>query len=361
MTGRSVLVSYPEMKLEPKKRNVHLTVVLLLLAIFFSRCTNKMDMPDLTDYVSFCHEQQIVRLNDSTSVALKIEGVFDSTYVYRWSADNGNIVGSGYKAEYYAPGLGDSAIIYVDVSKHGRPANSYSTKIILYRQFIMLKADDFGYDKVNVVSDNWRLFIDLIKLKKIKASLGLIGRALTEGNDQYFSYVKNLNASGDFEIWNHGYSHLLTGRDSTGHIYHEFWNTSYGIQRGSLLRTQNLAREKLNITLKVFGAPGNNIDQNTLKALNENRDIKVWYFGMDDYLNLDLRRLAEIEFPTFFPDFQQFQLHYSSEPSYLVLQIHPNAWDSKGFSEFEKIIDFLIQNNVTFINPSAYYEFLRNK
>jgi hypothetical protein len=349
------------MKLELTKRKIYLPVILLLPMICFNRCTTKTDMPDLTDDVIFTCEKQLVRLNDSTSVSLRIGGNFDSSYVYRWSTDNGNIIGSGYNAEYYASGIGDSAIISVNVSKHGRHANSYSTKVILYKQLIMLKADDFGYDKVNIVSYNWRLFIDLIRLKKIKASLGLIGRALNEGNYQYFSLVKKLNASGDFEIWNHGYSHLLSGRDTNGKLYHEFWNTSLESQKGSLLRTQNLAKAKLNITLKVFGAPGNNIDKNTFKALKYFRDIKVWYFGMDDSLKMNLKRLVEIEFPTSFPDFKQFQSHYTSEPPYLVLQIHPNAWNSKGFSEFERIIDFLIGNKVTFINPGTYYEFLHKE
>jgi len=55
----------------------------------------------------------------------------------------------------------------------------------------------------------------------------------------------------------------------------------------------------------------------------------------------------------------QYEPKKSKCPSiYPALQIHPNFWDENGFSEFKKIVNFLIQNDVTFITPYEYYQLI---
>ena len=148
---------------------------------------------------------------------------------------------------------------------------------------------------------------------------------------------------------------MLNGIDVNGEKFHEFWKTSYADQKKHLLKTQDLAKEKLGITLHTFGAPGNAMDDNTLKVIEECDDIMVLFFGSDNFSKLDLKRFSSIEYPTHNPDFQKFQLNYDAEKPYQVFQGHPNSWDEQRFTEFTKIIDFLVQNEVTFINPYEYY------
>ena len=59
----------------------------------------------------------------------------------------------------------------------------------------------------------------------------------------------------------------------------EFFNTNYDHQKSHLEKTQELSSEKLGITLRAFGAPGNNHDSITLDVMNENDEVKVWFYG----------------------------------------------------------------------------------
>lgn len=226
-------------------------------------------------------------------------------------------------------------------------------------QLIILKADDFIYDYQNVVTFHWVKFTDYIVSKNIKAGLGIIGSSINNGNSEFYSIVKILNMTGNFEFWNHGYTHALNATNGNGKMYHEFWNTTAEYQKDELLKTQNLAKEKLGIVMNTFGAPGNAVDTNTVKAINEISELHSWFFGLQDSSKLVLKRAVEIEFPTHYPDYQKFLDNYKSDEKYLVLQIHPNSWDEARFAEFEKIIDFLIEQDAQFITPTEYYNLVK--
>jgi peptidoglycan/xylan/chitin deacetylase (PgdA/CDA1 family) len=219
-----------------------------------------------------------------------------------------------------------------------------------------LKADDFQFNQGSLISQEWLNFINLVKRKNIRASLGLIGRSLDNIDSHSLKQLKELICDYRLELWNHGYNHVIDQIDDNGNHYWEFKNTSLEQQKQHILLTQGLAKEKLGIVLHTFGAPGNAFDQNTQEALNLIDDIKIWFFGSDESTKLVLRRFAEIEFPTHNPDYNQFLSNYDETKEYLVLQIHPNSWDQNQLPEFEKIIDFLIKEKSTFLTSIEYFE-----
>lgn len=275
----------------------------------------------------------------------------------------GTIEGAGNEIEYTAPGnVGDAMITVTVRDKSGNLVCRESVSTLIYKQFVILKADDLVDDGANVISARWRAFIDYIEEKNIKASIGVIGNTLEEENDEYLSLIKDLSHNGNIEFWNHGYNHLLNGVNEDGEIYHEFWNSPYEYQKEHLLKTQTLARDKLDMTFHAFGAPGNAIDNNTVKAIEEIDEIEVWLFGDSCSTKFVLER-GEIgpEYPPWEPDYQQFLNDYDSERDYLVVQMHPNSWDSEQFDQFKQIIEFLIQEDVTFITPFEYYQLLNRK
>lgn len=228
-----------------------------------------------------------------------------------------------------------------------------------FKQFIILKADDLNFDRNHIVTLQWQRFINYILEKNIKAALGLIGNSLEKGNAAYIDYIKNLDSTGNFEIWNHGFDHIVNQVNERGERYHEFRNTSFEYQKTQLLKTQELARQKLNMTLHAFGAPGNAYDQNTIAALAEIKELKVWFFGPQNSSLLALKRYSEIEYPTHNPDYQKFMQFYNPKREYLALQIHPNSWNDQRFEEFKKIIEQLIADGATFITPCQYYRYLQ--
>lgn len=331
---------------------------ILLFIVLFFKCTKQINSPTSNYEISFILGDKLLRIQDSTTVDINIADYNDSNFVINWSTNIGNIKGVGDKVRYIAPNNKGLAIIKTEITDRYNDTYTDSIEILIYKQLIFLKADDLVFDNSNIVSARWRSFINFIELKKIKGSLGLIGNSLEKGNNAYYSYLRNVAAYGYFEIWNHGYNHLLNGIDGNGDKFHEFWNTSYEYQKEHLIKTQYLAKEKLNITLHTFGAPGNGIDNNTLEAIEEIGDLNVWYFGLENYSKLNLMRFVEIEYPVHNPDFQKFQTNYDEQKLYIALQIHPNSWDENRFSEFKNIIEFLIQNDVTFITPYEYYQLL---
>ena len=326
------------------------------IILFTGGCTKQIDPTQTVQKVSFNLPEKLLQTEDSISIHLNIIDPEAHYTQIDWSTNIGRIEGTGPDVKYYAPDKQGLTKIVAEISDGNSIFYSDTAKIQVFKQLIMLKADDVVFDTVNIISSRWRLFIDYIESKNIKASLGIIGNSLEKGNDSYYSYLKFLSESGRFELWNHGYTHILNGVDKNGMKYEEFLKTPIEYQKEHLLKTQSLALEKLNIVLHTFGAPGNAIDTTTTKAIDAFGEIKVWYFGLSNSDKLVLNRSVEIEYPTGNPDFTKFQLYYNPSKSYIVLQIHPNNWDDKKFSEFKKAIDFLIQKGVTFINPYEYYQ-----
>jgi peptidoglycan/xylan/chitin deacetylase (PgdA/CDA1 family) len=273
---------------------------------------------------------------------------------YAWSTNLGHIEGTQDTVTYYAPDASGSALIRVSVDQGGT-RDVYTTDLLIASQVVILKADDWTCDSSGSVSGRWVAFVNFVREKKIKASLGIIGRSLEKGNRTYLQLIRELNKSGSFEFWNHGYDHVLFAVNPDGEKYCEFFNTSLADQTLHLQLTQRLAKERTGVVLNTFGAPGNFFDENTAAALRKADDIKVWFFGSVQSDKMVLVRRSEIEFPAHNPDFDKFIQTYDSTQAYQVFQTHPDSWDKGRFEEFRKIIDFLISKNVAFLTSREYF------
>jgi hypothetical protein len=222
-------------------------------------------------------------------------------------------------------------------------------------QIIILKADDIRYDPEHILPLRWQTFIHYIIEQDINAGLGLIGNSLKGDHPDYFKRLRDLHNGTHFEIWHHGYDHVLKGTNEKGETYHEFSNTSLAHPLDHLQKTQDLAKEKVGITLHTFGAPGNGIDSTTCDALTHLTDIKVWFYGNPNAHLFNLKRTLNFEYPTHNPDFASFQKNYTPDLPCLVLQMHPNSWDDQRFEQFDQTIQFLLNQNTTFVLPYDYY------
>lgn len=296
----------------------------------------------------------IVRINDSTRVHLRLPGDSETVEDIWWSVSGGRISGTGETATFFAPPDTGTSVLRVVIRKSNTTIRD-SARIRIFKQIVILKADDFTVSGSSGISPNWRRFIQIVFRNDIKAGLGLIGNSLVGDNSEYQELIREMDRSERFEFWNHGYEHVIGAIDSEGNVYYEFKNTPLEYQAEHLIRTQNLAKDKLGLTLHTFGAPGNAIDNNTAVALSNAPEIKVWLFGMEIGGKLSLKRLGEIEFPTLFPVYSRFVQEYDSTTDCQVYQIHPNSWDEQRFDEFSKIIDFLISREVFFFKPYEYY------
>ena len=229
---------------------------------------------------------------------------------------------------------------------------------------IIIKVDDLvaGPGRA-AVHPRWQRFADFIKERKIKAGIGIICNSLETDNAPYFNWIKDLHKTGLVEFWNHGYDHKMW-KEGDRTLF-EFKGTSYEYQKEHLARGNQLARQKLGITLHAFGPGFNATDENTVRALGGDPDINAWlYAGSDDKSTkalqskvaiLDLLGDVNIEYPTFVPNFERFgdgYLRHRATRRYFVIQGHPTHWDDDRFAQFVKIIDFLTAEGATFATPS---------
>jgi hypothetical protein len=225
---------------------------------------------------------------------------------------------------------------------------------------IILKLDD-----LQSKTELWDVVTRYIIHKKVKASIGIIGKSLEENDQAYFDWIKELHSTGRFEFWNHGYTHA---KHETGL---EFYNSTYEDQYKSIENTQRLGLEKLGIQFYTFGAPWNKTDANTRAVLEKFHKIKVWLRGdINSKSKLCLNTVGfacetKKEKSKFFVDSEKLmkKLDASKSDPYTLLQFHPNGWKTmKRVREFYKIIDHLKpQPETKFMTPIEYYRLVNTK
>jgi peptidoglycan/xylan/chitin deacetylase (PgdA/CDA1 family) len=297
---------------------------------------------------------KLVKVSDSTRISIQIDDNLSKDYQFSWKTNFGTIQSSGQEVIYYAPNSAGESNIELEI--FGTNFISKQTfNISVFRQLIILKADDVIYDDKTILSNNWTRFFHFVVSEKIKASAGIICNSLQTDDARYFGLLQYLDQTGYIELWNHGYDHILDALHTDGTMYDEFQNSSLEFQKEQLRKAQTLAEEKLNITLRTFGAPGNAIDSTTMQALESFNEIKVWFFGLNGSSKLVLGRSIDMEYPVGNPDYNSFVKNHDINKEYTVFQIHPNMWDENQFNEFKKIINYLKEEKLTFILPYDYY------
>lgn len=220
---------------------------------------------------------------------------------------------------------------------------------------IILKFDDF-----TELTEPWEAITNHCIKRKIKCSIGIIGKHLEKENQKTFDWIKSLNETGNFEFWNHGYHHQKNEKGL------EFYGQSIDDQYSSLEKTQRLGKEKLGITFSTFGAPWNKTDSNTIQALEKIPEIKIWLHGKEKCKGKLCLKHSGIFCETFnvenrfLLDFDAFKKQYDEmqNQEYLVLQFHPNTWKKKTYGQFlnfSKILDYLKSKpDVSFALPNQF-------
>lgn len=341
---------------------MRITIPALLFIVLLCSCSRKQPLSHSdTDFMNAAIDTTLL-IGTSTHISQPLTAPKATEIVYEWEANEGTIVADESGAKYTAPQHPCIASIDMRAFLRDSVIYQYSTKFLIHKQFIILKADDLIYDRKTILPERWFKFIQLIQSRGAKAALGVIGHYLEEGDATYLRFLKELDASPTFELWNHGHTHTVGGSTAVNpEIPSEFYLTTLEEQVIHLYKTQDLAREKLDIKLHAFGAPGNSIDYSTTIAVESCPDILIWFFGDPNSSTIVLKRSGEIEFPTPNANFEEFSKRYDPHRFCYVYQIHPNKWNDEQFAEFTKILDFLVQQQVTFINPTEYYMVIKKR
>ena len=273
---------------------------------------------------------------------------------YSWKADGGNILSNkGEAILFQAPDYAGKINVSCEIKSKGKIIATHTFLVTAYKQVVVLKADDLVYVSGTVFPANWNKYFDLLDSMGIKGTAGIIGNSLENAPKEYYEKIKAYHKKGLVEFWNHGYTHQLGGRNSSGEVYHEFFNRDFKDQEKNLQKSQELGQQKLGITFRAFGAPGNGIDGNTTVLINKNNDIRIWFYGDDNSNKSILKRSGcEIEFPVHYPNYHKFLENYELDQQILTLQFHPTKWSPKEFDEFRRIVKHLQGQHVAFMNPT---------
>ncbi len=330
---------------------------LYLFSLAFISCDKLPSTPE-SDSANKDQSGFMLRTNESIEINYFISELSSDIKTATWTCSQGKIIQNKNGIIYQAPENPCESIVRLYLTRPNSAPIDTNFRFLVYRQFVILKADDFLYDHKSIISPEWKRYLDYLKKSRIKSSIGLIGSSLVAGGNVYADYLKTVHHSGYVEIWNHGYTHYT--KDYSSHHVAEFCGTGLDDQYQSLNVTQSLARELLGINIHTFGAPANAFDENTLKLINDSPDILVWFFGPPQSSKFILPRSSDIEHPIFHPNFAHFSANYDAERPYQVYQVHPDKWSQSDFDEFKRIIEFLNEHEVSYIKPFEYYLLMKS-
>lgn len=245
------------------------------------------------------------------------------------------------------------------------PANAQTSPLPIVP--VVLKLDDLN-TRGGSVPNTWRRVTTLARERNFKVSIGIICESFDYGNASYFDYIKTEHASGRVEFWFHGWDHKQW--EENGVKLMEFKGTPYEHQKEHFVKAQTNAREKLGFAFTTFGSPFNATDTVTNRVLAEDTDIKIFLYGQptdagpSGKLVLDRVGDVNIENPLFVPNAEKFIAGYrkhAAKRAYFVVQGHPAQWNDERWSEFVKIIDFLVENKIPILTPTELAATLSRK
>jgi hypothetical protein len=309
-----------------------------------------------------------------------------ATTVVGWSASVGTIESGGDRAVYHAPEEPGTCLITVTLEdENGRFLRRAA--LTVFRQFVILKADDFGASSADRtrVNPNWIRYLDTMMARGVKTSAGVVGAAVSQFGPEAAGYARRAAESGLVEFFNHGWDHGSgTGAPPTleaaeteagkgtfppddpgekADDWYEFLGTSSEYQSAHLQWCQDTVRSLLGVDMAAFGAPFNKADAVTAAALDAQTGLQVWLYPKGDSRLFPLRRGGgEIESPTGTPNFAAFLATYDPARPCVTLQLHPGTshfWNAWG--EMESILDTLEANQATFTLPLEHARLMRGE
>ncbi|GAT34143.1 peptidoglycan/xylan/chitin deacetylase, PgdA/CDA1 family [Terrimicrobium sacchariphilum] len=292
-------------------------------------------------------------------------------WIHSWSGATGTIEFDDFSLEEVGGSGASTSSASVPVASVVPASKPSEPTAVITREkpaMIVLKLDDLKVSGGGRLPTEWQRVLDILKVRNIKASFGIICDSLAKADPSVIQWIKDAHQSGLVEFWFHGLNHDV--RTENGVQMAEFKGRPYDEQKRRFEESESLVREKLGFTLVTFGPPGGgtvgSFDEATIRVMNDVPEMKVWLYPqpLDEagrqvvaggkVVILDREWPVNIEQPLFVPNAEKLERGYAKYPqrAYFVLQGHPTHWKDEGFVQFEKILDFLQQQNAVFVTPT---------
>ena len=234
------------------------------------------------------------------------------------------------------------------------------------KRYVMLKIDDVG-NKNGAVDPLFARVADYLAAKKLRSGFGVIVKSIEyQPNADYIAWLQAnaVENGGYIEFWNHGWDHAMSftcnENDACDHsaTYDGEFGTSLEHQRTHLAKSLDVFYQYTGLTMHTLGTAGNVGNADTLTALKERPEMKVWIFGTgtDDDISI-LGRWLNLEYAVGKVSYADFVQNYKKhrQTDYIVLQGHAAMWNDTYFSEFKKVVELLESDGWTFVTPYEYH------
>ncbi|WP_028886326.1 hypothetical protein [Teredinibacter turnerae] len=190
--------------------------------------------------------------------------------------------------------------------------------------------------------------VAVAKRNRAKLAIGIQGRDLIDDGspekNAFFTYLADLAADSDIELWNNGWNGFRSGAQT------EYDGTPKKHQRESILDTNTLAKAKLGLEFKTFGAPYARNDKTTCDVIEQFSTMPIMLLPQecDDNGDYEIRLTNkigigelqnEVDFGYFLTQYFD-TVHHT--PDHIVIDGDMSNWTSREVMEFEKILDFIV-------------------
>ena len=237
------------------------------------------------------------------------------------------------------------------------------------KRYVMFKFDDVknNYGRVH---DRYKRVANYLGGRGHHAGFGVIVKGLDqEPNEACVEWLKTnaVENGGNFEFWDHGWDHAMgfncaEDDDCDPSVsYGGEFGTSLSHQRAHLTQSIDVFRQCTGLTFHTLGTAGNVGNADTLTALRDHPEMKVWIFGSvaaDDVLVLERKvnleyEVGKVSYATFVSTYKNHR-----QRDYMVLQGHPAMWDDANFAQFTNVVVQLEKDGWIFVTPYEYYQLL---
>lgn len=315
-------------------------------------------------------DANFLRPGEELGLSLVSDSIPEIALSVDWAVSGGALQTDDNDSTFTAPERPGYVVVEATVNHENDPPVKRHFPVLVYEQFILIKADDYvGYS--GDISPEWRTYVDYMTTeKRLKNSLGVITESMTgfapPGAFAFTEDIKAMDDSGLVEFWHHGLTH--DGNPGGMPPVTEFFGKSVSFQQSHLSDGRALALDTADITMRTFGPPFGFTDGNTLLAMENVPEFRVWYGAPQTFSGTGLEVNGNaIEEATGLPSHEFFEAFYDPDPPFFVLQVHPGFIDVtnaptfiNNFDEFTQAIDYLVNAGTQFILPYEYHQLLND-
>ena len=300
------------------------------------------------------------------------------------TASNGSVRAADGGYLFTPPDKAGRAFVHLVVREGEKVIAESAVPVLVYRQIVLLKADDFCATPPDRV-ERWRRYVDEVVVHRgIKTSLGVIGERVEQPSPEFARWVDSWKAGGLVEFFIHGYDHghyvrenplakivweSMTPEEAQGvkkppeEATFEFQGRPMEEQLAHLAATQQIVQNVFGIRMRSFGASFNKWDQSTVEAMGElGQNIDVWFAGSQaSGLFIIPRGGGEIENKDGVPDAECYRKIHDPSCRMIFLQHHPPFEPfTKGWNQFLEILDIVAAEGGVFMLPGECADLFRD-